>query len=303
MTFLMGVGIAVSQPSLPSLVRQWLPDRAALATAVYSNGLLVGEIVAAAFTAPLLLHLLGGHWQAALAFWSAPIVLTALATLLLTPHASRAGTAPARWWPDWHSRRTWSLGLVLGCASLAYFCANAFVPDYLRATHHGDLVTATLTSLNLGQLPTSLVVALLSWRVIGRRWPIILAGLLIIVMPLAFGLYEPWIVLWAGGLGFATALIFVLSLALPPILAEEGDVHRLSAAMFTISYACPLIGSIIGGAVWDATGVAFTPFLPIMLAGAVMISLVLTLHIPLPVLDMGQSDAALPAGVPPKAAR
>jgi CP family cyanate transporter-like MFS transporter len=190
----------------------------------------------------------------------------------------------------------------LGCASLAYFCANAFVPDYLRATHHGGLVTATLTSLNLGQLPSSLVVALLSWRVIGRRWPIVVAGSLIIVMPLAFALYEPWIVAWAGGLGFATALVFVLSLALPPILAEEGDVHRLSAAMFTISYACPLIGSVLGGAVWDATGIPFTPFLPIIISGLVMISLVLALHLPLPALAVDESGAAMTAGAPPNAA-
>jgi len=37
----MGVGVAVSQPAFPSLVREWFPRRIAIATAVYSNGILV----------------------------------------------------------------------------------------------------------------------------------------------------------------------------------------------------------------------------------------------------------------------
>ena len=41
-TFLMGVGVAVTQPALPSLVREWFPRRIAIATAVYSNGILIG---------------------------------------------------------------------------------------------------------------------------------------------------------------------------------------------------------------------------------------------------------------------
>src|ERR1700682_4950906 len=41
-TFFMGVGIAIMQPALPALVREWVPQRIALAIAVYSNSLLVG---------------------------------------------------------------------------------------------------------------------------------------------------------------------------------------------------------------------------------------------------------------------
>jgi len=42
MTVLMGVGVAVCQPVLPTLTGEWLPGQVARATAVYSNGLLVG---------------------------------------------------------------------------------------------------------------------------------------------------------------------------------------------------------------------------------------------------------------------
>src|SRR5256885_4374402 len=36
-TFLMGVGVAVTQPAFPALVRGWVPRRIAIATAVYRN--------------------------------------------------------------------------------------------------------------------------------------------------------------------------------------------------------------------------------------------------------------------------
>ena len=55
-TIIMAAGIAVMQPSLPPIVRQWVPDRIGFATAVYTNGLLCGEIftvMLAAFIVPL----------------------------------------------------------------------------------------------------------------------------------------------------------------------------------------------------------------------------------------------------------
>ncbi|TMB09688.1 MAG: MFS transporter, partial [Deltaproteobacteria bacterium] len=49
-TFVMGIGIAIMQPSLPPVVREWVPRKIALGTAVYSNGLLMGEALAASLT-------------------------------------------------------------------------------------------------------------------------------------------------------------------------------------------------------------------------------------------------------------
>jgi CP family cyanate transporter-like MFS transporter len=281
LTFLMGVGVAVCQPALPSLVRQWLPDRAALATAVYSNGLLVGEIVAAAFTVPLLLDLVSGSWPAALALWSIPVLATTVAVVLGTPHVSREEGAPrSAWWPDWRSGLTWKLGFILGGASTAYFGANTFIPDYLRATHHAGLITAALTSVNLCQLPVSFLVGAFPTWLIGRRWPVVAAGLITLISAVGFLAGGPWVVFFAGTLGFSTAGIFVLLLALPPLLAGADDVHRLSAAMFTLSYACSFLGSLIGGAVWDSTGVPIVAFAPAGLAGVAIVLLVLSLRFP-----------------------
>ena len=57
-TIITGFGVAIMQPSLPPLVRSWMPHRIGFGTAVFTNGLLVGEILPVALTIPVLLPLL-----------------------------------------------------------------------------------------------------------------------------------------------------------------------------------------------------------------------------------------------------
>src|SRR5262249_58443075 len=57
-TIVTGFGVAIMHPSLPPLVRQWLPHRIGFGAAVFTNGLLVGEILPVAPPIPLLLPLL-----------------------------------------------------------------------------------------------------------------------------------------------------------------------------------------------------------------------------------------------------
>jgi len=79
-----------------------------------------------------------------------------------------------------------------------------------------------------------------------------------------------WVVFWAGMLGFADAIAFVLILALPPYLSAPDDAHRTAAGMFTVSYSCAVVVPIIGGLAWDASGIAPVAFVPIGLCALVL---------------------------------
>ena len=281
-TVCMGIGVSVCQPALPSMVRLWFPGRAGLATALYSNGLLIGEIVAAGVTLPLILPLLRRSWEWTFAFWSLPVWLTALLVVGGTrgeQPVKRA--APTRWWPDWSRRQTWLLSLTLGGASVMYFGTNAFVPDFLRATGRSGLVAAALAATNGGQLPASLLIAAFSNRLVGRRAPFLPIGALALLAVLGFALLPgDWPVVCAALIGFSTAFVLVLSLALPPLLADPDEVHRLSAALFTISYALAFVGPIVGGALWDNSGVAQLAFVPATLAAMAVVVLPTWLKLP-----------------------
>jgi CP family cyanate transporter-like MFS transporter len=281
MTFLMALGIALIQPAFPSIVRQWFPDRVGLATAVYSNGLLMGEIIAAALTVPLL-PLFGGTWEVGIAIWSVPVVLTAAWIAFRTPNeAPDASRPPARWWPDWRDRNTWALGFIFGAASALYWGANAFIPDYLHGTHRPALVGAAITALNAGQIPASILIGVFARRVIGHRWPFVAMGLVTALSLLGFLLMPgAWALVWSAVFGFTAAAVLVLTLALPPLLAEPNDVHRISAGIFTISYTCSFLVPLLSGAAWDATGIAQLAFAPAATAALVMTALPAVLRLP-----------------------
>ena len=300
MTFLMALGIAVIQPAFPSLVRQWLPDRVGLATATYANGLLMGEIVAAALTVPLILPLVGGHWEPALAAWSLPVLLTAVVVATRTPHIQRdAARPPARWWPDWRDPQVWRLGLIFGGASAIYWGCNAFIPDYLHATGRTGLVGPAITALNVGQIPASILIGAAAGHVVGRRWPFVLAGA-IGLLALAGFFTIPGATATVGCaavFGFMAAAILVLTLALPPLMSAKDDEHRLSAGIFTITYTCSFLGPLLGGAAWDATGIAGLAFAPVGVASVAIILLALGLRLPRPGTTPGAAPGSPRAAV------
>jgi CP family cyanate transporter-like MFS transporter len=279
-TTVTGFGVAIMHPSLPPLVRGWLPNRIGFGTAVFTNGLLVGEILPVALTIPVVLPLLNNSWRESFLLWAAPVVLIALVLLLLAPRPPAIEQkTPQRWWPDWHDPLIWRLGIALGVANAMYFTANAFLPDYLHHLGRADLVSAALTALNVGQIPASLLLLAVAGRLERAIWPHIVcgAGALAAVIGIVL-LPGPGIVACAAVLGFFNAAILILMLALPPLLAPPEDVHRVSAAMFTISYSCAVITPIFSGLAWDLTGVAWSAFVPLGVCAVVLMAIAPTIR-------------------------
>jgi CP family cyanate transporter-like MFS transporter len=270
-TAVLGAGIAVLQPALPALVRQWLPDRIGFATAVFTNGLIVGEFVPVMLMTPAVLPLVGASWRWALAFWAIPLLAIAALTVALAPRLGpwRAGTGSERprWWPDWRDPVVWQLALILGSANSTYFGANTFLPAYLEGAGRPDLIPAVLTALNVGQLPASLLLLVVAGRLERRAWPLVGAGIAAVVCIGAIvASASAWTIAFAGALGFFVAATLVFSLALAPLLQAPADVARTSAAMFAVGYAEAMIVSVLGGAAWDLTGSPAAAFLPIALS-------------------------------------
>ena len=156
-TIVMSAGIAIMQPALPPLVRQWLPQRVSFGTALYTNGLLVGETLPVMLMIPLVFPLVDNSWRWGLAIWGMPLVLIALATLALAPRPKESvpATPDRSWWPDWRSKLVWQAGILVGSVNGVYFCSNAFLPGYLTSAGRPDLISGALTALNFGQLPAS----------------------------------------------------------------------------------------------------------------------------------------------------
>ena len=282
-TIVTGFGVAIMHPALPPLVRAWLPQRIGFGTAVFTNGLLVGEILPVALTIPVLLPLVGNSWRESFVVWALPVALIGLVIMMLAPRPAAAAPARGaqRWWPDWSDPLIWRLGIALGSVNAMYFSANAFLPDYLHAMGRADLVSAALTALNVGQIPASLLLLAVAGRLERAIWPHIVcgAGSLAAIVGIML-LPGAGVVACAAVLGFFAAAILILMLALPPLLAPPDDVHRVAAAMFTISYTCAVITPVFSGIAWDLTGIAQSAFVPLAACAILLMALAPGLRLP-----------------------
>lgn len=272
-TILTAAGVAIMQPAMPPLVRSWLPHRVPVATAVYTNGLLVGETLAVGLTLPVILPLAHGSWRLSFVYWGVPAVLAAVLVAFLSPRDEPRAVAatPLRWWPNWRDKQLWRLALCLGCINTCYFATNTFLPDYLTAVGHSEMISAALTSLNVCQLPASFLMLGLAPRLVRAPAAYISVGVLNLIGVIGMALMPGWpVIVWAGLLGFAGAAGLILILALPPLLSAPEDVHRLASAMFTISYPCAVLMSVLGGYLWDKTDITWIAFVPIGFAAAAL---------------------------------
>jgi CP family cyanate transporter-like MFS transporter len=282
-TIVMAAGVAIMQPSLPPLVRTWFPQRIGFATAIYTNGLLIGETLAVALTIPLVLPLVSNSWRLSFVIWSIPVLLTTLLVIVCAPRlggpTNAAIAVNRRWWPDWRRPLIWRLGFILGSVNAMYFVTNAFLPDYMVATGRPDLISLALTALNLSQIPASFLMLGLAGRLVKRPSAYrITGGLAILSLIGMMTMQGAWIVFWAGSLGFVTAVTLILALALPSVLGAPDDVHRTSAGMFTISYSVAMVLSVVGGWLWDFTRSPVAGLAPVALCGLVIFVLASTVR-------------------------
>jgi CP family cyanate transporter-like MFS transporter len=271
-----GFGVAIMQPTMPTLVHKWLPRHIALGTIAYSSGMLMGAMFATVFTIPLVLPLAGGSWRLDLVLWAVPALLIAPVFYLLSPKdGGRESTGTAiggLWWPDWKNPLVWLLGLTLGSNNSAYFSTNAFLGDYLSSLGEPDLLGPALGWLNGAQIVTPLLLLFLADRMQRRAWPFLIFGPVLLVSFLGI-MFVPtvlWIIVCAALVGLTTAITLIATLSLPPILSAPADLPRTAAGMFTVSYACAIIVPTISGALWDTTGRPWTAFVPLCLCAVML---------------------------------
>jgi MFS transporter, CP family, cyanate transporter len=281
-TVLVGLGVAIMQPAMPPLVRLWVPHQVGFGTAVYTNGLLVGEILPVALTLPFIVPLTGGGWRWSLVVWGGLVVAIAIGVAAFAPHGKQQELAilRPRAWPNWRNSLIWRLGLIFGSVNSIYFATNSFLPVYLASAGRNGAISGALTALNLGQLPASLILLAMADRLAGRAWPYAVAGV-VSILGVAGVVFASGIgtITAAALMGFAGAATLILTLALPPMLCRPEEVGSTTAAMFTMSYGSAVITPIVSGIVSDATGVPAAAFIPIGVCAGVLLALAPTMKL------------------------
>jgi CP family cyanate transporter-like MFS transporter len=284
-TLLLSMGITLSQTSIPVLARRWFPARIGLVAALFSDGLIIGEAVAAGITLPIMIQFLGQDaWAATFVLWSVPVIVLLVLWLWIAPSTPGRssfieGVAKPLTSQNSLSRRqprvsALHLGIMLGCASLIYFGMNGWIATYNQAIHYTGLTPLALAVLNAAQLPVSLGVTFFAQRLAGRRSPFVVAGAICAVAIAGWvftsAVLEPF---WAALLGGSSALVFTLGVALPPLLASPERVARLTGSTLSLTYGVAFVGPLLGGELWDLFHLPPLAFLPVAIASALLIIL------------------------------
>lgn len=274
-TFLVMLGVGVTNVLLPPIVRRYFPDRIAAATSAYLVLMGLGSAAAAFAGVPLAE---GIGWRLALAAWALlSCVAVAPWIVMWRPRRDAGGVDPVPEFEDVVADRAvsprprrsvarprvsrsptaWALAAVLGLSSLNIYAAIAFVPSMLVAAAG---LTPTEAGFALGLMsivgvPGGLVVPLLATRPRAVAPMIAFAGACavvawggMIVAPAAAPL------LWAVLIG-AIPITFPLALVLVTLRSRAQPVTvALSSFVQGLAYIAAGLFALALGALHDLTG-------------------------------------------------
>ncbi|ELZ04919.1 Cyanate transport protein cynX [Natrialba chahannaoensis JCM 10990] len=282
-----GIGIAIVQTLLPSVVQEHFPETAGVVTGLYTTALIGGAALAAGLTAPVT-ALVDAAWTFGLATWTIPAIIGVIAWIPVLNRSPTSATSTDSmgnmprvemlpWQQDW----AWFLVFFFAGTQILFFSVLTWLPPlYVElgwGPQHAGLV---LTVFMLAELAGSLGSTLLTKRYTDRRPAFFLmlslssGGLLgIALLPLEF----PW--LWATLMGVGIGGMFALVLTLPVDYSKSPEANeQLTAMMFGVGYILAATGPYVVGELRSITGSFQAPFIALAVVSGALLFATASLH-------------------------
>ena len=251
-TAVIGVGIAIGNVLLPSLIKRDFPHKVAVMTSAYvlSMGVFAGSY--SALLIPLAAYKDLG-WQVALACYG----LITLFSLIIWLPQLKQHTKPTKDLTQshtkgkiWHHPIAWHVTLCLGLNSFFTYVMIAWLPNILMEGGHNAQQAGVLHGAfqMASALPGIILIPLLS-KLKDQR--ILALSLAILGFICALGLlYFPhFAFIWSTTLGFCAGAIFILGLSYISLRTHHsGQAASLSGMAQCVGYLLAAIGPMFAGA-------------------------------------------------------
>lgn len=249
---LAGMGIALIQTLMPTLIKQNFADKTPLMMGLYVTAIMGGAALAAS-SAPFIAADLG--WRAGLGHWTWLALIAILLWIVSRKHlALPSHTDKQAEYSFWRYRRSWLLALFFALGTSCYVCVLAWLAPYAIELGYSQtqagLALGFLTSM---EVIAGLVFPWLASKSTDRRAIIALLCLLQHIGFMGFALApQVSIFLWAALAGLGIGGIFPLSLIVTmdhqqnPLLAG-----KLTAFVQGIGYSIAAISPWIAGLIRD----------------------------------------------------
>lgn len=265
---LVGVGVAVGNVLLPSLIKRDFPGTVGLMTGLYVTVMNVFAGLGSGLSAPLASR---WHWQGSLALWA---ILAGLALAFWLPLVRRhrlAGTAPAH--GLWRSPLAWQMTLFMGFQSLLFYVNIAWLPTLLHTRGFSLTTSGWLVSLvQIVSLPGTFIMPILAQR--QRRQHSLVAAtagmFLIGYLGLMVSTSPWWSIVSVIFAGFGSGVSISLALAFFSLRTRSHQsAGQVSGMAQSVGYLLAAVGPLLVGLLYSQQHTWTDPLL--LLAAAVVL--------------------------------
>ncbi|WP_088105528.1 CynX/NimT family MFS transporter [Halalkalibacter urbisdiaboli] len=275
-TALIGVGIAIANVLLPSIIKAHYPQKIGLMTGIYTTAMCVFAAIGSGLSKPIVENF-EVEWRTSLLLWSC---LAFIAVLVWIPqlktssppkkvqHLTHTNTNM------WRSTLAWKVTIFMGLQSFLFYCMIAWLPEILY--YQGlSIVTAgwMLSIMQLAGLPMNFLIPVFAERSLDQRGLVLGIGSFYLV-GLGSLLSGEVLLITIGvlliGLGQGASLS--LALTLFGLRSENAkQAAELSGMAQTVGYTLAAIGPVFIGLLLDFTHSAFLPLIVFFIIVLVMI--------------------------------
>lgn len=271
-TILLGLGIALSNVLLPSLIKRDFPLRTGVMTGIYSVSMNIFAAIASGISVPVAGHLHSG-WRGSLVMWSILAVISLLVWLPQLRYRHEAASVQVSGKSSiWSSKLAWQVTIVMGLQSFVFYSVVAWLPEILTQRGMSPSTAGWMLSLlQLFSVPVTFVVPILAARFKNQRLLVFFTFLCLMVgfLLLLTGVQAlvPAAVIPIGmGTGAAFGLVtmfFVLR------TRHSQQAAELSGMAQSVGYLLAAVGPLLFGLVHDMTGSWTAAILLLIAAGII----------------------------------
>ncbi|KJJ42314.1 transporter [Bacillus subtilis] len=256
-TALIGIGIAIGNVLLPSLIKHKYPEKSGIMISLYTTSMCIFAALASGVSVPLA-EQMGGGWKQAFLLWG---VVALLALLIWIPQLRNRDTTnravKLQTSSIWFSKMAWHVTIFMGLQSFLFYSSIAWFPEILRS-HGMDTSTAgwMVSLMQFASLPFTFLTPVLADRMKNQRG--IAAGLtavyLIGLCGLLAGGSHILLAIWMIIIGIGQGSSISLALTLIGLRSENAQqAAALSGMSQSFGYLLAAIGPIFVGYLFDQT--------------------------------------------------
>jgi MFS transporter, CP family, cyanate transporter len=259
-TTIAGIGIALGNVLVPSLVKRDFHERAGFMTGVYTMAIGTSAGLAAGLTVPIE-NAFGQGWRPALGVWALPALVAAAIWIPFARHPSAVADRRTRTVHEptglRRDRLAWQVTLFMGVQSLMFYSLLSWMPSILRDNGMSKgTAGAYLSIFTLLGIPVSFAVPLIAARMRDQR--VLAAASVFLLASGVLGLIvSPGnaAIIWTVLAGCSQAATLSLSFLYFVLRSRsQMEAAELSSMSQSFGYALAAVGPVVMGALHEATG-------------------------------------------------